>query len=159
MTARTLLLLPLALLTASACSRSPRAPMNPDPATNTYAPALNVTLAQFTKTPSGLYLRDDTVGTGTTASVGQTVEVRYTGWLTDGTQFDSNADAGDSPLTFPLGTGRVIRGWDEGVAGMRVGGVRTLVIPPKLGYGSTGSMPDIPPYSVLVFRVRLLGVR
>ncbi len=135
-----------------------RAPLNPDPATNTYAPALGVTLSQFTKLPSGVYTRDDTAGTGAVAAVGKGVQVQYTGWLTNGNKFDSSLDRNE-PFAFTLGQGEVIRGWDEGVAGMKVGGTRTLVIPPGMGYGGTGSPPDIPPDAVLVFRVKLLGVR
>lgn len=137
---------------------SARGPRNPDPAANTYAPALGVTLSQFTRLPSGVYTRDDTAGTGAVAAAGQRVRVQYTGYLPDGTKFDSSLDRGE-PFAFTLGQGEVIRGWDEGVAGMKVGGARTLVIPPKLGYGSTGSPPDIPPYAVLVFRVKLVGVQ
>ncbi len=138
--------------------REARGAMNPDPAANTYAPALGVTLSQFTKQPSGLYTRDDTVGTGAVAAAGKNVQVQYTGWLTDGSKFDSSLDR-NAPFPFVLGQGEVIRGWDEGVAGMKVGGTRTLVIPPEMGYGSSGSPPDIPANAVLVFRVKLLGVR
>lgn len=152
-----------ATLLAAACgpgrdTRAPLGPMNPDPTTNTYAPALGVTLSQFTKQPSGIYTRDDTVGTGAVATAGQRVQVQYTGWFPNGSKFDSSLDRSE-PLSFTLGQGEVIRGWDEGVAGMRVGGTRTLVIPPGMGYGSSGSAPDIPPNAVLVFRVKLLGVR
>ena len=111
----------------------------------------------MTTTPSGLQYRDDVVGTGDEAVPGQTVSVHYTGTLTDGKKFDSSRDRGQ-PFSFPLGGGRVIRGWDEGVAGMRVGGRRTLVIPPELGYGSRPVGP-IPPNSTLVFDVELLAVR
>lgn len=152
-----------AALLAAACgpgreTRAPRGPMNPDPAANTYAPALGVTLSQFTRQPSGVYTRDDTVGTGPVAAAGKNVQVQYTGWLTDGSKFDSSLDR-NAPFPFTLGQGEVIRGWDEGVAGMKVGGTRTLVIPPGMGYGSSGSPPDIPANAVLVFRVKLLGVR
>ncbi len=139
-------------------SSPPQRLMNPDPTTNTYAPALGVRLSQFKKQPSGLYVRDDTVGTGPVAKAGQTVQVHYTGWLPDGDKFDSSLDHGE-PITFTLGEGGVIRGWDEGIAGLKVGGARTLVIPPALGYGDRGSPPDIPPNSVLVFRVKLVGAR
>ena len=144
--------------TDRAAAHSARAPMNPDPAANTYAPALGITLAQFTKQASGLYTHDDTTGTGPVATPGKTVQVHYTGWLADGDKFDSSLDRGE-PIAFTLGQGEVIRGWDEGIAGMKVGGARTLVIPGALAYGVRGSPPDIPPNSVLVFRVKLVGVR
>jgi FKBP-type peptidyl-prolyl cis-trans isomerase FkpA len=104
----------------------------------------------------GLQYADAQVGSGAEAAAGQRVTVHYTGWLTDGRQFDSSRDRGD-PFRFNLGAGQVIRGWDEGVAGMRVGGRRTLVIPPDLGYGARGVGP-IPPNATLVFAVELLDV-
>jgi FKBP-type peptidyl-prolyl cis-trans isomerase FkpA len=110
-----------------------------------------------TTTASGLVLEDLSVGAGDLASAGQRVTVHYTGWLTDGTKFDSSKDRGD-PFAFPLGARRVIAGWDEGVAGMRVGGVRKLTIPPQLGYGARGAGGVIPPNATLVFEVELLGV-
>ncbi|HVH12599.1 MAG TPA: FKBP-type peptidyl-prolyl cis-trans isomerase [Longimicrobium sp.] len=110
----------------------------------------------MTTTPSGLQYRDDAVGTGAEARAGQNVSVHYTGTLLDGKKFDSSRDRGQ-PFQFPLGGGRVIQGWDEGVAGMKVGGRRTLVIPPELGYGARAIGP-IPPNSTLVFDVELLGV-
>jgi FKBP-type peptidyl-prolyl cis-trans isomerase FkpA len=122
----------------------------------TYAPALGVNLATMTKTPSGLLYQDKTVGTGAVATAGKTVHVHYTGWLPDGTKFDSSRDRNE-PFDFPLGAGHVIAGWDEGVAGMKIGGRRLLVIPPGLGYGARGTGP-IPPNSTLVFDVELLGV-
>ena len=131
------------------------ASMNGDPAQNTYAPALNVTLSQFTKLPSGLYVLDTSPGTGPEATSGKTVKVHYTGWLANGKQFDSSK--GSDPIEFPLGQGAVIRGWDEGIAGMKVGGKRRLVIPADLGYGATGAPPDIPPGAVLVFDVELVA--
>ncbi|HEX6042717.1 FKBP-type peptidyl-prolyl cis-trans isomerase [Longimicrobium sp.] len=111
----------------------------------------------MTTTPSGLQYRDDAVGDGPEAKSGQTVSVHYTGTLLDGKKFDSSRDRGQ-PFQFGLGAGQVIRGWDEGVAGMKVGGRRTLVIPPELGYGSRAIGP-IPPNSTLRFEVELLGVR
>lgn len=111
----------------------------------------------MTTTPSGLKYRDDTVGTGAEARAGQRVQVHYTGTLTDGRKFDSSRDRG-KPFEFDLGAGRVIRGWDEGVAGMKVGGRRTLLIPPDLGYGNRGAGAVIPPGATLVFDVELLGV-
>ncbi len=111
----------------------------------------------MTTTPSGLQYRDDAVGEGREAKAGDTVSVHYTGTLQNGTKFDSSRDRGQA-FQFPLGAGRVIRGWDEGVAGMRVGGRRTLVIPPELGYGGRAVGP-IPPNSTLNFDVELLDVR
>ena len=110
-----------------------------------------------TTTTTGLVIEEVTVGAGDSASVGQRVTVHYTGWLTDGTKFDSSKDRGD-PFVFPLGAQRVIAGWDEGVQGMRVGGVRKLTIPPALGYGARGAGGVIPPNATLVFEVELLGV-
>jgi FKBP-type peptidyl-prolyl cis-trans isomerase FkpA len=110
-----------------------------------------------TTTASGLVVEDLSVGGGDLASAGQRVSVHYTGWLTDGTKFDSSKDRGD-PFVFPLGGRRVIAGWDEGVQGMRVGGLRKLTIPPQLGYGARGAGGVIPPNATLVFEVELLGV-
>ena len=110
----------------------------------------------MTTTPSGLQYRDDAVGEGAEARAGQAVSVHYTGTLLDGKKFDSSRDR-NQPFRFPLGGGQVIKGWDEGVAGMKVGGRRTLVIPPELGYGGRAIGP-IPPNSTLVFDVELLGV-
>ena len=113
------------------------------------------------KTVTGLEYTDTEVGTGATASKGQQVTVHYTGWLytngVQGAKFDSSKDRGD-PFQFSLGAGMVIRGWDEGVAGMQVGGKRTLIIPPDLGYGARGAGAVIPPNATLKFDVELLGV-
>ena len=108
-------------------------------------------------TSDGLQYTDDQVGTGAVAEAGKKVSVHYTGWLMNGNKFDSSRDRGQ-PFTFPLGAGRVIKGWDEGVAGMRVGGKRTLIIPPDLAYGSRATGP-IPPNSTLKFEVELLDVK
>jgi FKBP-type peptidyl-prolyl cis-trans isomerase len=108
--------------------------------------------------PSGLRYEDLRLGAGTMAEPGMNVTVHYTGWLTDGTKFDSSLDRGQ-PFTFKLGAGQVIRGWDEGVAGMRVGGKRRLTIPPELGYGDRGAAGVIPPGATLVFEVELFTVR
>lgn len=113
---------------------------------------------QEVTTPSGLKYTDTKVGTGAEAKAGQTATVHYTGWLTDGKKFDSSKDRGQ-PFSFPLGGGRVIKGWDEGVQGMKVGGVRRLTIPPQLGYGPSGAGGVIPPNATLVFEVELLDVK
>jgi FKBP-type peptidyl-prolyl cis-trans isomerase len=108
-------------------------------------------------TPSGLQYWDIATGSGDTAMPGTVVKVNYTGWLTDGKKFDSSLDRG-KPIQFPLGSGRVIKGWDEGITGMRVGGKRQLRIPPDLAYGP-GGRPGIPPNSTLVFDVELMEVK
>ncbi len=108
-------------------------------------------------TESGLKYEDTKEGTGKAAAKGNTVEVHYTGWLTDGTKFDSSKDRG-KPFRFPLGGGQVIKGWDEGVQGMTEGGVRRLTIPPELGYGQRGAGDVIPPGATLTFEVELLKV-
>ncbi|HEB95712.1 MAG TPA: FKBP-type peptidyl-prolyl cis-trans isomerase [Sedimenticola thiotaurini] len=108
-------------------------------------------------TDSGLKYEDLAEGEGPQAQAGQQVRVHYTGWLTDGTKFDSSLDR-NQPFDFPLGGGRVIRGWDEGVQGMRVGGRRRLTIPPQLGYGAAGAGGVIPPNATLVFEVELLEI-
>ena len=106
--------------------------------------------------PDGLQYWDIKVGEGPAAVQGKPVQVHYTGWLTNGKKFDSSVDRGQ-PFTFTLGAGQVIKGWDEGVAGMKVGGKRQLKIPPALGYGAQGAGP-IPPNSILIFDVELLGI-
>lgn len=105
----------------------------------------------------GLIIEDISVGEGMEAVAGKRVTVHYTGWLTDGSKFDSSLDRND-PFDFPLGSGHVIRGWDEGVLGMKVGGKRKLTIPPEMGYGARGAGGVIPPNATLVFEVELLAV-
>lgn len=130
---------------ASACAQS-------------QAPSAGGGSADEVTTASGLKYSDLKVGTGAEAKAGQTAVVHYTGWLTNGTKFDSSKDRGQ-PFSFPLGGGRVIRGWDEGVQGMKVGGSRKLTIPASLGYGAQGAGGVIPPNATLVFEVELLDLR
>lgn len=111
-----------------------------------------------TTTASGLQYWDITTGNGATAEPGKQVSVQYTGWLTDGTKFDSSVDR-NQPINFTVGVGQVIKGWDEGVSGMKVGGKRQLRIPPGLAYGSRGFGDSIPPNSTIIFDVELLGVK
>lgn len=110
------------------------------------------------KTDSGLQYWEIRVGTGEVAKEGSHVRVHYTGWLTTSKKFDSSVDRGQ-PFDFTIGNGEVIRGWEEGVAGMKVGGKRQLRIPPELGYGADGSPPTIPPNATLIFDIQLLGVQ
>ena len=108
--------------------------------------------------PDALEYTDDQIGTGAEATTGKTAVVHYTGWLMDGTKFDSSVDR-KQPFSFPLGRGQVIKGWDEGVVGMKVGGKRTLIIPPAMGYGARGAGNVIPPNATLKFEVQLLDIR
>lgn len=113
---------------------------------------------QEVTTTSGLKYVDQVLGTGEVATAGKNTTVHYTGWLENGKKFDSSVDRGQ-PFSFPLGAGRVIKGWDEGVQGMKVGGKRKLTIPSDLGYGSRGAGGVIPPNATLIFDVELLGVK
>jgi FKBP-type peptidyl-prolyl cis-trans isomerase len=126
-----------------------------DPAKVTYAEALGVNLSAMQKSATGLYTQDLAAGTGAEAKADKLVTVHYSGWLPDGTLFDSSR--GGSPIQFVLGAGYVIQGWDEGLLGMKVGGKRRLVIPSKLGYGERGYPGVIPSNSVLVFDVELVA--
>ncbi len=118
--------------------------------------------AEIVTLPSGLRYQDEVVGTGPEPKAGQQVTVQYTGWLDEGgkkgTKFDSSRDR-NQPFSFPLGAGQVIKGWDEGVATMKTGGKRTLIIPPALGYGARGAGGVIPPNATLIFDVELLGAK
>lgn len=116
-----------------------------------FASSLGINLANFTRTSSGLYYEDIAEGSGDPAAAGQEVEVSYAGWLTDGTQFDSGT------FSFILGAREVVAGFDEGVTGMKVGGIRRIIIPPALGYGSQGSGP-VPPNSIMIFRIEVLAI-
>ena len=137
--------------------KAARSPSDADVTKMQFHQKLGVDLATMTKTSSGLQYKDLVVGKGAEARNGQEATVHYTGWLPDGTKFDSSKDRNE-PFSFRVGGRMVIAGWDEGVAGMKVGGTRKLVIPPNLGYGSRG-VDIIPPNATLVFDVELLGVR
>ena len=117
-----------------------------------FNPSLNVELSKMTRRPTGLYVQDFEIGTGSVAARGRTAVLRYTGYLADGKQFDSGE------ITISLGANKVIRAWEDGVLGMRVGGKRRLVSPPHLAYGAKGSPPVIPPNAVLVFDMELTQV-
>lgn len=142
----------------------------PAPASGPAVPAANVSQVPDTtviggktvslkSTPDGLKYYDVKVGTGPNPKVGQTVSVQYTGTLLDGTKFDSSYDHGGKPIDFPIGVGRVIPGWDEGVPTMKVGGKRRLVIPGPLAYGPNPPTPTIPPDATLVFDIELVAVK
>ena len=148
-----LIVIPLALALAACGGDTTTEPLTDDD----FAPELNVNLDAMTKTASGLYVQDITEGMGDEATSGDTVTVHFEGWLSNGTKFDSSRDRNE-PFSFLLGAGTVIRGWDEGVAGMQVGGFRKLVIPPELGFGVTGAPPTIPGNATLVFDIELLEV-
>jgi FKBP-type peptidyl-prolyl cis-trans isomerase len=146
----------LAIFTAAvlaACDHSVVAPITI--ANTTFASSLGINLASYTATSDGLYYRDIAVGGGTVADTGMKLSVRYTGYLKNGVSFDSNTTA-TSALQFTLGHGEVIKGWDLGVKGMRVGGRRSLLIPPSLGYGQNGQ-GTVPGNAVMVFTVNLIS--
>jgi FKBP-type peptidyl-prolyl cis-trans isomerase len=145
-----LLILSVALLAQTKKSTPPKAEKKPAGPTKVSGKPVT--------TGSGLQYWDIQVGTGAVAGASKKVKVHYTGWLLDGKEFDSSLDAGE-PIEFELGTGQVIKGWDQGIVGMKVGGKRQLRIPPELGYGARGAGSDIPPNSTLIFDVELMGVK
>jgi FKBP-type peptidyl-prolyl cis-trans isomerase len=149
----------VALLLVAGCSDSPTYPVVPF-AEVQWASSLGIDPADFTELTSGVWVRDDTEGTGPTAGVGNRVRTHYRGFLANGTRFDSSLDvSGRAPLTFTLGSGEMIQGFDLGARGMQVGGVRTVLIPSFLGYGSrppAGS--SIPPNAWLVFEIHLVDI-
>lgn len=151
--------------TPSASTSAP-APVTPVPAPPSadisHKPAttkINGKTVTLKATPSGLQYYDIKVGTGASPGAGQTAAVQYTGALPDGAKFDSSYDHGADPFEFPVGGGQVIKGWDEGVATMKVGGMRRLVIPSNLAYGADSPTPAIPPNATLVFDVELVAVK
>jgi peptidylprolyl isomerase len=137
---------------AAAASAPAPQPVAGDVERTTFAPSLGIDLSRMMRRVSGLYVQDLTVGTGSVAATGRTAVLEYSGWLPDGKQFDSGE------ITVTLGSNKVIRAWEEGVLGMRVGGRRRIVSPPQLAYGERGAGPDIPPNAVLVFEFTLADV-
>lgn len=153
----------LLVMALSGCGGQESQPQTTEPeATETEQPSVDespTTPPATEEEATELKIEDKKKGTGAEATAGKTVTVHYTGWLTDGTKFDSSKDSGQ-PYTFPLGQGQVIPGWDQGVQGMKVGGVRKLTIPPALGYGEQGAGGGvIPPNATLIFEVELLDVQ
>lgn len=146
----------LCLPVAIACSQRV-----PEPESRPYVPAPSAeppAAPASSAKPAGLVKEDSVIGKGPEAKTGDHVSVQYTGTLTDGTKFDSSRDR-DEPFEFTLGAGMVIKGWDQGVVGMKKGGKRRLTIPPELGYGKAGSPPKIPPNATLVFDIELLEIK
>lgn len=141
---------------AAAPAATPAQPAVADPATATFAPALGIDVSKMTHTANGLYYQDLVVGKGARADSGKTISVHYTGYLVDGTMFETSTKG--APIEFPLGQRRVVQGWDQGLPGMKVGGKRQLVIPPSLGYGPMGQGP-IPGGAIMIFTVELMGVK
>jgi FKBP-type peptidyl-prolyl cis-trans isomerase FkpA len=142
-----------------AADRAPTPAVASPDVTTTYAAELNVDLTNMTRLESGLYIQDLEEGEGEAVEAGQVALVQYTGWLPDGTLFDSSRQPGRQPFDVVVGRGEVIEGWDQGLPGMRVGGRRLLVIPPTLGYGAEGAGGVIPPNATLIFDVELVEVR
>ena len=157
---RTLILFPVAF-TMAACGGDETGPSEvvlQDPAQISYASSLGVDLSAMELQSSGLYIRDLQEGEGDPTVAGDVMVVHYSGWVNDGTLFDSSRNPGRGPFAVTIGAGQVIAGWEEGLLGMRVGGVRQLVIPPQLAYGAQSPSPLIPAGSVLIFEVELLEV-
>jgi peptidylprolyl isomerase len=152
----------LLLLAAAVAAALLAAPLLAQDTKQTPGPEAEKKEMKMTKTPSGLLYEDVKVGTGDSPKTGQLVVVHYTGWLWEngakGKKFDSSVDRGQ-PITFPVGTGHVIKGWDEGLMTMKVGGQRVLLIPANLAYGASGRPPVIPPNSTLIFDVELLELK
>lgn len=146
----------MGLATACLDTGEPTANMPSNPATETFAASLGVNISQMTKKSDALYIQDLVVGTGTEAANGRTLQVTYTGWLVNGTQFDSNVGKATFPLVLP---GNVIAGWNLGLVGMKAGGKRRLVIGSDLAYGPSGRAPAIGPNSTLVFDVIVVSVQ
>jgi FKBP-type peptidyl-prolyl cis-trans isomerase FkpA len=146
----------LACAFVAACTSSEPADAPSNPATDSYAASLGIDIAEFTRVNEDVYVRDITVGEGALAETGRTLRVTYTGWLPNGQQFESNA--GGSPFQFVLGAADVIRGWDQGIVGMRAGGKRRLLIGSRAGYGRTGR-GSIPPNSTMIFDVEIVSVQ
>lgn len=145
-----------ALLALAACSES-LGPEDPDIGSITFAAALNVDISRLTRDASGVYYRDLVIGSGGTVGPNSTLSVYYTGWLPNGTQFDSRK-APASPFQILLGQHFLIEGWEKGLPGARAGGKRQLVIPPSLGYGSVGAGTAVPPNSYLVFEIDVVSL-
>jgi FKBP-type peptidyl-prolyl cis-trans isomerase FkpA len=145
-----------AVVLAAACDSPTDAGRFADTENLRYYPGLNVDLSRMTRTASGLYYEDLAEGDGPAIAAGDSIAVHYTGWLPDGTRFDTSRDG--APLEYRHGVGRVILGWDEGIEGLQVGSRRKLVVPPHLGYGGM-RMGPIPPHSTLVFDVEIMAIR